>query len=87
MKYAEFWSIWPQVIQGEREAMIRFQAGDLVRHRGGGPVMVVEWLEDEEFLHCSWFDTTNVIHVGRIRILAVEHVSPHPYRSLERELK
>ena len=37
-----------------------YDVGDVVKLKSGGPKMTVEKIDEDEFIHCVWFDEMNV---------------------------
>jgi uncharacterized protein YodC (DUF2158 family) len=50
------------------------EAGDLVRVRSGGPVMVADSVASHPTpdMRCVWFDERNEFHAAKIRVAALE---------------
>ena len=57
----------------------KIEAGDTVRAKCGGPVMVADWVADHvdtPFARCIWFDTRGVLHTTAIRTAALKPAPP-----------
>lgn len=50
--------------------------GDLVRHRAGGPIMVIEFVNTDIrcSFKCSWFDADVHAHCGNFSLVEIELV-------------
>ena len=60
---------------------MKIEAGDKVRAKCGGPVMVAEWVVDNvptPFARCLWFDERKLLHTASVRTVALEPVQAAP---------